>query len=465
MSEELSELPLGPAKAAVARALEEAGDTRYLHVAKGALDEVPALLTQAFGNVQAVVIADDNTFAAAGSRVDGLLRDAGRAAGPPIVFPGEPPLYAERPRLEELEAALAGLSAVPVVVGSGTLNDLTKLAAHRLERPYLCVATAASVDGYCSFGAIVTEDGFKRTLPCPAPVAVVADLDVLREAPGELNAAGYGDLIGKITAGADWLLADALGIEPIDAGAWALVQGHLREWTGRPSGVRGGDSEAIELLFEGLSATGLAMQHCSSSRPASGSEHRFSHLWEMQALGRGEPPVLHGFKVAVGTLASTSLYDLLLEADLTRLDVAALLRSWPSGAELERRVRAMHADPRIAEQAVGQSLEKHVDAAEQERRLSVLMAEWPELVGRLREQLLPARELRELLREAGCPTRPEEVGLSADLYRESFALARTIRSRYTVLDLAADVGLLAGLVDRLFAPGGFWHAAAESAGG
>lgn len=151
------------------------------------------------------------------------MREAGLLASEPLVFPGDPAPYPDQEHLSRVEAALAEVDAVPVAVGAGTINDRTKLAAQRTGRPYLCVATAASMDGYTSFGAIVTERGFERTIGCPAPRAVIADLGVLAAAPRALSAAGYGDLLGKITAGADWIPADALGIEPIDAEAWSLV--------------------------------------------------------------------------------------------------------------------------------------------------------------------------------------------------------------------------------------------------
>src|SRR5205823_5255621 len=99
---------------------------------------------------------------------------------------------------------------------SGSINDLTKLASHQLNRPYMCVATAASMDGYAAFGASITRNGIKDTFACPAPRMVLADLEILSAAPPELNAAGYADLLAKVTAGADWILADAVGAERID---------------------------------------------------------------------------------------------------------------------------------------------------------------------------------------------------------------------------------------------------------
>ena len=97
-----------------------------------------------------------------------------------------------------------------------------------------------------------------------------------------LTAAGYADLAAKVTAGADWIMADALGAEPIDAQAWRIVQSGLREALSEPAGAQRGEARAVTRLTEGLVLAGLAMQWAKSSRPASGAEHQFSHLWDMQ---------------------------------------------------------------------------------------------------------------------------------------------------------------------------------------
>ncbi len=440
----------------VAAALRHAGDTRCLRIGEGVLPAVVEVLSTCFGEESAVVVADTNTFAAAGREVDDHLRAAGRSVGPAIVLPGTPAPYADLGTVVALEERLRAHGGVPVVVGSGTLNDLTKLAAHRLGRPYMCVATAASMDGYTAFGAAITVDGFKQTMACPAPRAVVADLAVLAHAPAAMHATGYGDLLGKITAGADWILADALEIEPIDPRAWPLVQDGLRGWVAHPERLRTGDPEAVASLFEGLIMAGVAMQISASSRPASGSEHRFSHLWEMQALAHGHGAVPHGFKVGVGTIAAAALYERLLARDLTRLDVEAVCASWPSRQEVERSVRLRHG-PSLATQAVEESLAKYLDAGQLRQRLLLVRERWPAIRERLETQLMTAERLRDRLRSAGCPTDPTEIGIDAPRFVASYALAGTIRRRYTVLDLAHETGLLADCVDELFAPGGFWN--------
>jgi glycerol-1-phosphate dehydrogenase [NAD(P)+] len=441
-------------------ALAAASDTRDVRIGAGELGAAAEMFERSFGDSPAVLVGDENTIAVAGRGVREALVANGRDVMDPFVYPGEPVLYADYENVRPLAESLRGHGAVPVAVGSGTVNDLVKRASFESERPYMTVATAASMDGYASFGASITKEGFKHTMECPAPRAVLADLDILVAAPPGMTASGYGDLLAKIPAGADWLIADALEVEPIDPRAWTLVQEPLREATGRPQALQAADAGAMEGLIEGLVMSGLAMQAASSSRPASGAEHQFSHLWEMEGLGQhppaGQVPLSHGFKVALGTVSISALYERLLACDLAAVDVEAVAGSWPSWEQVQRSVRDAFASDRLAEPVVAQSQAKYVDAQELARRLALLVERWPELRERLREQLLPARQVRAQLREAGCPTTPAEIGLSMQALRCTYRRAQLIRQRYTILDLLNETGLLDKCVDELFAPGGFW---------
>jgi glycerol-1-phosphate dehydrogenase [NAD(P)+] len=447
-------------------ALRGATDTRSVVIGSGVLESVDEVFGENFGDQPAAVVADTITFGVAGKAVQQQL-EASRRVMDPYVFPSQPTLYAEYGNIELLVGALRGHDAIPVAVGSGTLNDLVKRAAYECNRRYMVVATAPSMDGYAAFGAAITKAGFKQTMTCPAPSAVLADLGVVMSAPPKMTASGYGDLLGKVTAGADWLLADALEVEKIDWDVWSLVQGPLREATGRPVDLRAGDRQAVEGLIEGLVMSGLAMQAAASSRPASGAEHQFSHLWEMEGVGHGsqtEPPVSHGFKVGLGSIAIAALYEHLLQRDLGALDIEAACRAWPSRAELEQAVRATHKTPGLDQAAVIESSEKYVDAHGLAQRLTLLRERWPELRERVAEQLLSADRLRQMLRAAGCPASPAEIGLSRDAFKQTYARAQMIRRRFTVLDLALQAGVLGSCVEELFAPGGFWSdAGAETA--
>jgi glycerol-1-phosphate dehydrogenase [NAD(P)+] len=437
----------------IEQALANATDTRAVVVEAGALRLAERVFAECFGReAAAVVVADETTWAVAGKAVEEALRRAGRDVRDAHVLPARPAPYAEYETVTAVADALGAHDAIPVAVGSGTINDLVKRAAHERERPYMSVATAASMDGYTAFGAAITKDGYKRTMECPAPRAVVADLDVLTGAPPAMTASGYADLLGKVTAGADWIVADALGVEPIAGPGWELVQPGLRAAVGRPAELRDGDADAMRALIDGLVMAGLAMQAQQSSRPASGAEHQFSHLWEMEGLGRdGDPPLSHGFKVGLGTIAIAGLYERLLARDLAQAAQDAARSPWPSADEMEATVRAMHPDARLADAAVAETLAKHPSADERAARLETAGRRWPELGARLREQLLPAAELRAMLAAAGCPTTPEQIGLTREELRATYARARTIRRRYTVLDLAHEAGLLEACVDELFA--------------
>ena len=226
----------------------------------------------------------------------------------------DPKLYAEWSFVEELDGVLAATDAVPVAVGSGVINDLTKLCSHHNGRRYMVVGTAASMDGYTAYGASITKDGNKQTFDCPAPLGMVLDPSISAAAPARMSASGYADLIAKIPAGADWMLSDAVGSEPMDDFAFGLVQDGLKEALSDPAGVHAGNVEKVEQLAEGLLLSGFAMQATQSSRPASGAEHQFSHLWDMEHLKYNGASVSHGFKVGIGTLASTAFLEMLLDA-------------------------------------------------------------------------------------------------------------------------------------------------------
>jgi glycerol-1-phosphate dehydrogenase [NAD(P)+] len=436
------------------RGADQDVDTWKIVSGRGSLDCVGSLFRECFGDVPAVIVADENTWSAAGERLQSCLH--GLTLSEPFIFPGHPVLYAEMPNVELLCKSLTRHNAVPIALGAGTLNDLTKLSAHRCNRPYLAVATAASMDGYTAFGASITHHGSKQTFDCPAPRAMIADSSIFCAAPIGMAVTGYADLMAKVPAGADWLLADALGIEPIHETAWGLVQSRLHEWLAHPREVRRSNPQALEELMEGLIASGLGMQAARSSRPASGAEHQFSHLWDMEGLRLSGEPLPHGSKVGIGALATTALYEVILKLPLHRLDVDKICATWPEHREIEQQVRSLHSVEAIGVKAITETLAKHPTGTGLADRLVKLRSIWPDLSSRLRRQLVPAETLRQKLDVAGAPTTPEEIGVSRERLKQSYFSSRTIRRRYTILDFAFETGSLDSAVEALFSKGGFW---------
>lgn len=433
----------------LAAALALARETKALLIEPGALRHGAPLFAAQFPGRKALVVADTTTFAVAGIKAQDALAAAGLAESAPLILPAKG-LYAEYRWVEVLQEHFARHDAVPVAVGSGTINDLVKLAAHLTGRSYLCVATAASMDGYTAYGASITRDGSKQTFACPAPQAVLADLDILAAAPPAMTASGYADLQAKLTAGADWILADELGVEPIDPEVWAIVQDDLRTALAAPAAARAGEPAAIAALTTGLMLGGFAMQRHQTSRPASGAEHQFSHLWDMEHLTGEDGAPSHGFKVGVATLAVAALYEAMLRRPLEHLDVAACCAAWPDWSVTEKQIHTLFGAGDFIATPLREAQIKHPSREALHDQLQRLKSRWPQLRDRVRKHLPPAAALRRNLELAGAPVTPEAIGLTQARLRDSFLRACHIRRRFTVLDLAVRTGLLDECLAEIF---------------
>ena len=439
----------------IAAALAVATDTKAFELGRGILHKVPELFSRYFNGRTALVVADDNTWRAAGDQVFSIMQDAGIPAQRFLFEEDE--FHADWDHIELLDKVLDDTGAVAVSVGSGTINDICKLCSAHHRQSYLTVPTAASVDGYTSFGASITYRNAKQTFECPAPVAVVADVDVIAAAPKDMTAAGYADLAAKIPAGAEWMIADLVGTEPIKEDAWHVLQDCLDELLSDPSGVAAGEPGAVSDLFEGLILSGFAMQAARSSRPASCCDHLFSHILDMTHHKFNGKGVSHGFQVAIGTLTMCAVFDKFLSMDFSGLDVDACVAAWPSLESEQARALEIFRDFPAPRLGYEQITLKYGDAATVRRELELLKASWPELRGKLRDQVYPFARMQALFKAAGAPCEPGQIGITRADIRAMFPKVQLMRWRYNVLDLAKRGGFYDELVDSVFAPGGAWE--------
>jgi len=433
------------ADAALGASVARASVTRFVEVDCGALARLSSILRELSHAGACRIVADENTMRAAGTRVLELLSDVRIECAQPIVLREMPRV---KPRVEtarEIAAHIGTTNELPIAVGSGVVNDIVKCAAQFADLPYVSVPTAASMDGYAAPGAAMLDAGFKRSLSCRAPVAIVADLDVIAAAPARMTAWGYGDLAGKVVAGADWILADALGEDPIDDDAFALVQDHVEDWLAPSQRSDARDVDALRGLVSGLLLSGFAMQAHGTSRPASGCEHQLAHLWEMEALAIDGEPAAHGACVGVATVAMLALYRWLLGQDVASRAAVLLDRGVsPTNVRSAINVEIASAfeNPAIAESAQVEMRAKLDRLAFRRERLQRLRDSWPALRGRLEATLVTPDAMRQLLaaRAAGCA--PSEIGVTAAKLVADIRRARLIRRRYTLLDCLDDLGWL-----------------------
>ncbi len=420
-----------------------------------ALRQVPGLLRKHFKTSNVFLIADENTMAAAGSDLKEELTACGVSSAVHI-FPASPCLKGKVENADTFLARLQAHGGVPVSVGSGVINDLVKYAAFQIGQPYLAIATAASMDGYASAGSPLTQKGFKHTIPCAPPRVIVADLNVISNAPKAMSGWGYGDLAGKIPAGADWLIADALGIEKTDTVAWPMVQDNLRTWLSNPAGVVSGDAATSSDLFTGLVMAGIAMELHGGSRPASGAEHQSAHLWEMDAIECDGRPVSHGACVALGTLTILSLYEWLLTQDFRDLDAHRVVRHRRRLDDLTAEIRRRFNSPDIAEKTLQETRAKYIEDDRLHERIERIKRVWPSLHQRLTDYLIPFDEMKSMLVTAGIVTDPAAVGIDRVYHRKTLIASRLIRRRYTILDFLEETGRFDEAIDHVFSAGGRW---------
>ncbi len=394
------------------------------------------LRTPSFGFVKSVLlVADENTWQAAGEQVAARLAEAG-VRFRQIVFPGSPALVADERAAFAILNALDDEIGLLAAIGTGTLNDLTRFVSSRAGRPYVIVATAPSMDGYASTVAALTIANMKQTVPGQGAQTILADPAVLAACPQAMGAAGLGDILGKYSAVCDWRLG-----RMVDGEYYCDEIARLILDTAAGCHARAGNSspEAASELFSALIMTGIAMSYAGNSRPASGSEHHLSHFWEMAFLRQNKPAVLHGSKVGLATIITLALYHHLtgLKPDFAaaRAQVRPFDREAWTGQM--RQVFADGADPIIA---LGLGSGAH-DPERILDHIGRLESGWTDLQALIRTHVPAPEAVRDALEKAGGATRPETLGIGMDLLEDSLRYACEMRDRYTVLRLYADLGL------------------------
>lgn len=407
----------------------------------------------AIRDVPITVIGDINTFGVAGDAViDGLhqlgsLVRVSKVVLEPDCNSNEAIVEPDSLQVFRILEAVQAQWGILVSVGSGSVTDLTRWVANKCGLSHVAVATAASMDGYTSSVSPLLHRGFKRTYPAKVPIAVLADTGILARAPQRMTAAGWGDLVGKYTANSDWLVAHLAFGEYRCAACWEMLEVALKACRGREDGLASGDPDVIEALIRGLVDSGIAISYAGLSRPASGGEHLLAHCWEMMGLMRGCKVGLHGELVGVGTTIVSQLYERIFALDWTTMDMSEMRRDHDKS---EYQTSALNCQDRL-ERSIGHSAAAeairetgHTDRSWEARqtRLTALVENRDEIESAVRSILPPLADIKHMLAAAGTPYEPAHLDIPREWVRDALFVARHIRNRYTVLNLAADLGLL-----------------------
>lgn len=422
---------------------EDVLDTRVAFTERGALEDCYDVLEGVLEPGTWLVATDERTRAAAGERLTAALESAGQSWQPfqvEEVAEHDPPICTDHLVDACAEAMREHDCSAGVAVGSGTINDTVKMAAHRLGRPMAVVGTAPSMNGYTSGVAAILSDGVKTTNPCTAPRAVVADLDVMAEAPSRMIASGLGDLISKPVSNADWAISAELNDTPHSADAVEIIDDGAAALEGVAGRLPDRDREAVRGLVESLLLSGIAMSVAGSSSPASGGEHLVSHHIDMTAHAFGQPYDLHGCQVGVGTIVSAFLYERLREYDPSTLEIDRRVERLPDWSTYDETLRDRF--DALYGAVVEHARPGYPSPDRLRRRLERLVSEWDDLLDRAAGSLRSRASIEQELEAAGAPTRFSDLDVDRDRALRSVLHSKDIRNRYTILHLCWELGTL-----------------------
>lgn len=213
-------------------------------------------------------------------------------------------------------AARALNAKVIVGIGGGKSVDVAKLASGTIGVQFVSVPTSASHDGISSPFASLKDLKKPYSVVAQSPMGIIADLDIIGKAPGELLLSGCGDLLAKITAVRDWGLSANKKGEYYGkyAAALALLSAEMVMKGAERIGSR--SASGIRDVLEALISAGVAAGIAGSSRPCSGSEHLFSHALDVVAPSRG----LHGEQCGLGAIMMAKLHGIEWQPIVTALE-------------------------------------------------------------------------------------------------------------------------------------------------
>jgi len=216
-----------------------------------------------------LLVCDGNTQAVLGRRVEAALSAKGWDVLT-VVLEGKE-VIADEKYLTQVFFRCDARPRLYLAVGSGTVTDIARFCSHRTGNPFAVIPTAPSVDGFASLIAPVVIRRFKDTAYCQPPMAIFADIQILCQAPPAMIAAGFGDMLGKYTALADWKLASLIWDEPYRPQIAVRMRSALDACVQNVDKIGQAQPAGIAALMDGLVESGLCMLLNGNSRPASGA--------------------------------------------------------------------------------------------------------------------------------------------------------------------------------------------------
>lgn len=396
-------------------------DINHVFIEKGASKRLKEICTP-FNKI--LIVADQNTFKAAGEGVESAI---GEKIFAKTIFDGSKILIPNEKSIKKVENDLKDADLI-VGIGSGVIQDLCKYVSFYKKLPYLIVATAPSMDGYASTGAAMILGGMKVTVSAGLPIAIVADVDVLKNAPMEMIKSGYGDIIGKYSSLNDWKLSHIVTGEYFCEYIYNVTFSMIEKTKALAKGLVERDSDSVKVLMEALTIVGIMMSFATTSRPASGSEHHLSHFFEIVGIVRNEDYLPHGIDVAYSTIETAKIRERLVKQSFDK----------PSYRDeqnnLEQKIKRVYGQDvglgciKLHEKLGTYFTDRHSVYVEKEKEIKEILSQMPS-----------ASEVEKILAVVGYDKKEFYALYGEKKIKEAINYAKDLKDRYTVLWLNYDL--------------------------
>ena len=397
--------------------------TEIVEIESGLTARMGKILADANFPKKVLLVSDQNAMIAAAGTVESI-----EAAGfevKKLVYQNM--MYAKIEQVREVEALCADVDGI-IAVGTGSINDICRVASFQQKKEFCIVATAPSMDGFASDTAPIIENNFKNSYFVEQPRIILADTKVLAKAPLELKAAGFGDMVAKYIGIADWQIANLLIDEYYCPAVADITMQGVKKVVELADKVNSEDEAAAGNIMEGLILSGLGMKLAKSSRPASGAEHVVSHYWECYKLARGIWPEFHGKKVGVASVLINRIYHNI--ADRVE-DVNPVVENTDWDLIRAQFDETQHADLMKVNTP---SIMDKVDPAR-------LKAIWPQIRKIIKTVLPTDEEMMAMMKAAGAPTEPADVHVDDELLAKGLRYHSYMRYRILLTRLMPMLGL------------------------
>ena len=413
-------------------------------IGKGVIQQLPDFVNK-YNAKKPFVLCDCNTYAAAGEQVCKILQE-NRIAYSKYVFPQ----VALEPDEQAVGSAFMHFNSscdLIIGVGSGVINDIGKILSNVSGRKYIIVGTAPSMDGYASGTSSMSMDALKVSLNSRCADVIIGDVDILKQAPEHMLKSGLGDMLAKYVSIAEWRIAHLITGEYYCERVAQLIRDALKKCVDNAEGLLKREEQAIEAVFEGLVIGGVAMAYAGVSRPASGVEHYFSHVWDMRGLEFGTQVDLHGIQCAMGTLQAAKLYDRVRQLKPDAQKAADYVAAFDP-EDWNRQLRAFLGNS--AETMIAQEVrEQKYNMAQHPARYALIEKTWDAICKILDEELPSAAVIGEILNTIGISQDLQTIGVDSATAKMTFKSTKDIRDKYVLSRLAWDLGVLDELCELL----------------